>query len=251
MSRVQRWEQRSEIPLLFLAVAFLVAYAWPILNPRLDRSLSSFLDIVSWAVWAVFLVDFLIRLGLAEHRLAYARKHWYDVLVLALPMLRPLRLLRVLAFARLLSRTVTRSLAGRASIYMAGTAVAAVGLGALAVLDAEQEAQDANLTSIGDALWWATTTVTTVGYGDFYPVTLAGRLVAVALMLVGIGLIGSVTAAVAAWFVSSVQKPPEPDGVVGAAGLETSLASPGRPMGPQGEGQQDEPTQHPADHGDR
>lgn len=204
VSRVQRWERRNEVPLLLLAVAFLVAYAWPILDPRLSRSLESSLAVVSWAVWAAFALDFAARIALAEDRRTYAAQHWYDVALLALPMLRPLRLLRVLAFARVLSRTVTRSLAGRATLYVAGTAIASVCLGALAVLDAERGSPRATITSIEDALWWACTTVTTVGYGDFYPVTTMGRLVAVALMLVGIALIGSVTAAVAAWFVEQV-----------------------------------------------
>ena len=78
----------------------------------------------------------------------------------------------------------------------------AVGLGAIAVLDAEQDADGANITTFGDALWWASTTVTTVGYGDRFPVTTSGRLVAVALMLVGIAAIGAITAGVAAWLVS-------------------------------------------------
>lgn len=84
-------------------------------------------------------------------------------------------------------------------VYVSGAAALAVGLGALAVLDAEREAPSANITTFGDALWWASTTVTTVGYGDRFPVTGEGRLVAVALMVLGIGLVGAVTAAVASW----------------------------------------------------
>jgi voltage-gated potassium channel len=80
-----------------------------------------------------------------------------------------------------------------------------VGLGSLAILDAEQDAPHANITTFGDALWWAATTVTTVGYGDRFPVTTQGRFIAVALMAVGIGLVGAVTAAVAAWMVRQVQ----------------------------------------------
>jgi voltage-gated potassium channel len=91
------------------------------------------------------------------------------------------------------------------SAYVAGTALMALGLGALAVLDAEQDASGANITTFGDALWWSTTTVTTVGYGDLYPVTTTGRLVAVALMLVGIACIGAITAGVAAWLVAQVE----------------------------------------------
>lgn len=200
------WERRGEVPLLLLAVAFLVAYAWPILDPRLDRSLQDTLNALGWVLWAAFAIDFAARIWLAEERRRYVLQHWYDAALIALPMLRPLRLLRALAFARMLNRKAARGLAGRVMTYVVGTAVAACGLGALAVLEAEREAPDANITTFGDSLWWAATTVTTVGYGDHFPVTVTGRLVALALMIVGIAVVGSVTAAVAAWLVAHVDR---------------------------------------------
>ena len=120
-------------------------------------------------------------------------------------MLRPLRLLRLLAFARVLNRSAAGSLVGRVSTYVAGIAVMSLGLGALAILDAEQDAAGANIRTFGDALWWSATTVTTVGYGDHFPVTTTGRFVAVALMVVGIACIGAVTGGVAAWLVAQVE----------------------------------------------
>ena len=117
----------------------------------------------------------------------------------------PLRLLRLLAVVRILDRSAGASLAGRVLVYVSGAAAVAVGLGALSALDAEQDAPGANITTFGDALWWAATTVTTVGYGDRFPVTAEGRAVAVVLMLVGIGLVGSVTAAVTAWILARVE----------------------------------------------
>ncbi len=75
---------------------------------------------------------------------------------------------------------------------------------ALAVLDAEQNAPGSNITNIGDALWWAFATITTVGYGDFYPVTVLGRLIAAGLMIAGITMLGTVTAALASWFVEAL-----------------------------------------------
>jgi voltage-gated potassium channel len=87
-----------------------------------------------------------------------------------------------------------------------GVAVMAVGLGAVAVLDAERKAPRANIKSFGDALWWACSTVMTVGYGDRYPVTTEGRVIAVVLMVVGIGMVGVITASVATWMVSQVQR---------------------------------------------
>lgn len=205
MTPVQRWEKRAEIPLFLLAIAFLVAYAWPVLDPRLDPDLRTSLSIASWTVWVAFVVDFAVRLYLAGERRRYAISHWYDVALILLPMLRPLRLLRLLAFARVLNRSAAGSLVGKVSTYVGGTAVMALGLGALAVLDAEQDAPGANITTYGDALWWSATTVFTVGYGDRFPVTTSGRFVAVALMLVGIACIGAITAGVAAWLVAQVE----------------------------------------------
>ncbi|MEI2713388.1 MAG: hypothetical protein V9G04_08850 [Nocardioides sp.] len=114
MTRVERWERRAETPLLLLAVAFLVAYAWPVLDPRLSRDWRNVLTVLSWSVWAAFALDFAVRLYLAEgDRRRYAVAHWYDVALIALPMLRPLRLLRLLAFARVLNRSAAGSLVGQ------------------------------------------------------------------------------------------------------------------------------------------
>jgi voltage-gated potassium channel len=128
------------------------------------------------------------------------------VALIALPMLRPLRVLRLLAFARILNRSAAGSLVGQVTTYVIGAAIAAVGLGSLAILDAEQNGPGANIMSSGDALWWCCETVTTVGYGDRYPVATEGRLIAVALMIVGISMMGAVTAAVAAWMVKQVEQ---------------------------------------------
>ncbi len=162
-------------------------------------------------MWVAFTVDFIIRLALSDQRRSYALHHWYDVVLIAAPMFRPLRLLRLLAFARILNRSAVGGLAGKVAVYVAGAAVFAVGLGALAVLDVERNAPDANITTAGDALWWACTTVTTVGYGDHFPVTTQGRFIAVALMLVGIAVVGSLTAVIATWLIDNVQHPDPQD----------------------------------------
>jgi len=126
------------------------------------------------------------------------------VILVSVPLLRPLRLLRLIALLRMLNRSAVGGLAGRAVTYVTGFAVLAAALSSLAILDADRRTADSNITTFGDALWWSATTVTTVGYGDRFPVTSEGRLIAVALMIVGISLIGVITASVAAWFVSRV-----------------------------------------------
>ena len=211
MSKVERWERRADVPLMLLAVAFLIAYAWPVLDPRMEAGTRSFLQVVSWTVWAAFIADFAIRIALTEERGAYALRHWYDIALVLLPMIRPLRLLRLIAVVRILDRAVADSFAGKTLVYVAGASGLATGLAALAVLDAERGAPNANIDTFGDSLWWAAVTVTSVGYGDQYPVTTEGRVVAVMLMVVGIGMVGTVMASVATWMLERTSAPDPTD----------------------------------------
>ncbi len=200
----QEYERVTQWPLVGLAVLFVVAYAWRVLGVGLPSWASTLLDAVTLVVWPVFLLDYLVRLGLAEHRWAFVRRNWIDGLAVLLPLLRPLRVLSLVRVARVIDRRLTSSLHGRVAGYVTATSSLVVFMAALAVLDAERGAPDATIAGFPDAVWWALTTITTVGYGDEYPVTAEGRFVAVLLMVAGIALLGVVTAAVAAWFVNRV-----------------------------------------------
>lgn len=104
----------------------------------------------------------------------------------------------------MLLRTAGHSLRGKIATYTGGSAVLVIRVAALAVLNAERHAAGASITDFPKALWWAFVTVTTVGYGDLSPVTTTGRVVAVALMIGGIAVLGVVTATLASWIVSGV-----------------------------------------------
>jgi voltage-gated potassium channel len=205
MTHLQRWERRSELPLAVVAGVFLAGYAWPILEPGLDHSVKRGCEYVVYAAWAMFAVDYLVRVCLADHRWHFVTRHVLDLAAVALPVLRPLRLLRLVALIRVLNRKATYSLHGRVATYVGCSAALVIFLAALAVLDAERGRPDSNIETFPDALWWSATTVTTVGYGDRFPVTRDGRLVAIGLMLAGIALIGTVTAAIASWLVARVR----------------------------------------------
>lgn len=180
------------------SLVFLAAYAWPILDPDLPRGTRALCATVLGVIWLVFVADYLIRLFLAEQRWTFVRTHLVDLASVAVPALRPLQLLRVL---RILDRKIGETLRGRVSMYVGITSGLVVVIASLAVLGAEQKDPDATITAIDDAAWWCITTMTTVGYGDLYPVTGTGRLVAAALMVFGIGLLGIVTASMASYFV--------------------------------------------------
>ena len=202
---MQSWEKRTEWPLAFAAVVFLVAYAWPILQPDLGSSWVGLCKILTWLVWLAFALDYIVRLTLSENRGRWFVHHLFDLVVLALPLLRPLRLLRLVVLLRTLSRSAAGGLRGRVAIYVAGGSVLLALVAALAVLDAERGHSGSNIVDFKDALWWACTTMTTVGYGDRYPVTETGRLVGVLLMVGGIALLGTVTATFASWLVQAVE----------------------------------------------
>jgi voltage-gated potassium channel len=169
------------------------------LPPALVRACS----IANIAIWIGFGVDYLVRLTLAPSKRRLLRTHILDLVVLILPLLRPLRALRVVTALARMNRA-SLSFRGQTTTYVVG-AVALLGfVGALAVLDAERNSENANISSFGDALWWASTTITTVGYGDRFPTTTEGRIAGVALMIGGIALVGTITAALASWFVEHI-----------------------------------------------
>uniref|UniRef100_UPI00037C176A potassium channel family protein n=1 Tax=Nocardiopsis chromatogenes TaxID=280239 RepID=UPI00037C176A len=130
------------------------------------------------------------------------RRNWFDLVVIVLPVLRPLRLVQVILVLGFINKRARMVTLRRSVAWYAGAgAVLLVVCAALAVLDAERGAPGAVITDFPEALWWAATTVTTVGYGDFYPVTLWGRVVAIVLFTAGIALLGVVTGTLASWFV--------------------------------------------------
>ena len=202
----ERWEEAVDWPLTLVAIAFLVAYAWPILDPGLSESASRLCGWVVVITWALFAIDYLVRFALSRERLRFVTHNMGDLLVVALPVLRPLRLLRLVTLLSVLNRYAGDSLRGRVGVYVGGAASLVIFVAALAALDAERENPDANITSFGDALWWAITTVTTVGYGDTFPTTTTGRFIAAGLMLAGIALLGVVTASIATWLIERVRQ---------------------------------------------
>lgn len=204
-ARGARWQQRSEVPLAVAAVLFLAAYAWPILQPGVSHPVRRGCELVVYGVWALFALDYLTRLVFAERRWTFFWRNLLDLASIALPVLRPLRLLRLVALVRVLNRRATSSLHGRVAVYVGSSATLIIFVAALAILDAERGHRGSNINSFGDALCWSATTVMTVGYGDRYPVTVTGRLVAVGLMVGGITLLGIVTASIATWLLGQVR----------------------------------------------
>ncbi|MGW7818081.1 potassium channel family protein [Streptomyces puniciscabiei] len=201
-----RWERHTQRPLLALAVAFAVAYAVPIVDNPASRSLTFVCTGTEWVVWAAFAVDYLMRLALAPRRREFVRTHWMDLCAVVLPLLQPLRLLRMVSTLLLVGRRARMASQIRLTTYVGGAVIGLLMFGSLAVLSVERDSPNGNIRTLGDAVWWSFTTMTTVGYGDHAPTTGLGRMIAVGLMLSGIALLGVVTANIAAWFIARFEK---------------------------------------------
>jgi len=197
-----RWEQRTQRPLLALALLFAVAYAVPIVDNPADPTLALACTVTEWVVWGAFATDYLVRLAIAPCRREFVRTHWLDLGAVVLPVLQPLRLLRMVSTLLLVGRRARMASQIQLTTYVAGAVVGLLMFGSLAVLSVERESPNGNIKTLGDALWWSFTTMTTVGYGDHAPTTGLGRILAVGLMLSGIALLGVVTANIAAWFIA-------------------------------------------------
>ena len=187
------------------AIVFLVAYSCQVLIQPTGAA-DRWLQIIEWITWAAFVVDYLVRFGLAPDRGRWFVRHLLDLAVVLLPVLRPLRLLRLVALLAVFQRAAGSSLRGRVVTYALGSTAVLIYVAALAVLEAERHADTATIRTFGTAVWWAFTTITTVGYGDEVPVTPTGRVIAVALMIGGIALLGTITATIASWLVEQVSE---------------------------------------------
>jgi voltage-gated potassium channel len=208
VTQQQRWIERTEWPLALAGVAFVICYAVEVLVQPGGAS-RDLLEGVIFITWVAFVVDYLVRLALAEERPRWFLRHLPDLLIVALPVLRPLRLLRLLAVLAVLHRVAGQAIRGRVLAYTVFACLMLIFVASLAILDSERGSSEATIRTFGDALWWSITTVTTIGYGDYSPTTVTGRMIAVGLMIGGISLIGVVTASIATWIVERVNETDE------------------------------------------
>ena len=196
-------EAVTRYPLVILGVAWMVI-AIVVLTSDLNGSASTALVVTLFVLWAIALVEYVVRLLITPDRRGYLKRRWVEPATVVVPPLQGWHFFGMEKMSLLIYEGELRaeSILKHHSLFR--VLIAAAGtlfLGAWAVLLFEEKAKGSNIHSYPDALWWAIVTVTTVGYGDRFPVSAGGRAVAVILMLVGIGLIGVLTATVASVFV--------------------------------------------------
>lgn len=195
--------------LTVLALAFLFAFSYPAFVTDVSDSMNQYLSLIQWVSWFGFAIDLIYGLYKAESKKTYLKKHPLEIASVLLPFLRPLRLMRVISFGGLAIQRVAVGRQFAITLKVLLTSIFIAYISAVQITITERTVEGSNIKNFGDGIWWAITTVTTVGYGDRYPTTSQGKVMAVGLMIMGISLMGVVTASVAAWFVKMSQEEPE------------------------------------------
>lgn len=201
---------------------FLAAYSVLVIVEPPDPY-AAVLALVMASTWLAFGVDYIVKLLLAPRPGRWFIRHPMDLFMVVFPVARPLRLLRPFKLRQVMDRAPGTAIRSRVMAYVLVSAILLVYTVALSVLYFERGAPNANITTMGDSLWWAVVTITTIGYGDYYPVTVPGRWAATALMVGGFAALGMVTAALSSWLVESVaaatNKRTKPDDPIGSEEL--------------------------------
>src|SRR5687768_8583712 len=199
--------------LCIYALAVLAADA----TVRLRPEVKAVFEYADYAVCAIFFIDFFVSLWAAPNRWQYfVTWGWIDLLS-SIPALdvarwgrlarvvRVFRVLRGLRATRLVTTVVFRRRAENSFLTASVVTILLIVFCSVAILQFESSSES-NIRTAGDAIWWALTTITTVGYGDRYPVTAEGRCVAVVLMGAGVGLFSIFSGILAAWFIAPETK---------------------------------------------
>jgi voltage-gated potassium channel len=196
-------ERITKYPMAVLGIAWLVV-AIVIGTANVTGTAPAVLVGTLFALWVILLAEYLVRLVVSPDRRGYLKRRWVEPVTVVVPPLQGWHVIGIEKMCLLLHEGGLRVSAVLKHHSLFRVLIAAAGtlfIGSWLVLIFEENAKGSNIHNYPDALWWAIVTVTTVGYGDRYPATEGGRAVAVVLMLVGIGLIGVLTATVASVFV--------------------------------------------------
>lgn len=194
------WEERSSTPMFVASVLYLLAFAAPIMSTRIQEPYDAYLNIIQMILWGLFAADYCIRLYLAPRRLYFIT---HNLMNLAIVLLPAWRIVSFLAMIHLTANRQYKRLSELAMKLFGYTAIFII-MFALAIYSVESSEPGSMIRDLPTAYWWTFTTLATVGYGDVYPITGIGRVIAVVVMLYGVGLVAVATGALASWIIEKI-----------------------------------------------
>ena len=194
------WEERSSRPMFVASVLYLLAFAAPIMSTRIQEPYDGYLNILQLILWGLFAADYCIRLYLAPRRLYFITHNLMNLAIVLLPAW------RIVSFLAMIYMTANRQYKrlSELAVKLFGYTAIFIIMFALAIYSVESSESGAMIRDLPTAYWWTFTTLATVGYGDVYPVTGIGRVIAVVVMLYGVGMVAVATGALASWIIEKI-----------------------------------------------
>ena len=194
------WEERSSRPMFVASVLYLLAFAAPIMSTRIQEPYDGYLNIIQMILWGLFAADYCIRLYLAPRRLYFITHNLMNLAIVLLPAW------RIVSFLAMIYMTANRQYKrlSELAVKLFGYTAIFIIMFALAIYSVESSEPGAMIRDLPTAYWWTFTTLATVGYGDVYPVTGIGRVIAVVVMLYGVGMVAVATGALASWIIEKI-----------------------------------------------
>ena len=194
------WEDRTSTPMFVASVLYLLAFAAPIMSTRIQEPYDGYLNIIQMILWGLFAADYCVRLYLAPRRLYFITHNLMNLAIVLLPAW------RIVSFLAMIHLTANRQYMRLSELGMKlfGYTAIFIIMFALSIYSVESSEPGAMIRDLPTAYWWMFTTLATVGYGDVYPVTGIGRVIAVIVMLYGGGLVAVATGALASWIIEKI-----------------------------------------------
>ncbi|TLS76163.1 ion transporter [Photobacterium damselae] len=205
-------EQITSFQLAVLMLSLFVVISLTVeLIFKLPPEILKILIYVDTFICVIFFIDFVQQYRAAPSKLEYMKWGWLD-LISCIPLMemnqfarliRVFRLIRAIKSISMISHAINENKASTSLHFMVVTSLMMMVFGSIYILYLEKDMPGANIHTAGDSFWWTFVTITTVGYGDFFPVTLEGRIVAIVLITTGVGMFGSFTAVLASWIMDT------------------------------------------------
>ena len=196
---LKQWQNQMAKPTLVFSLIYTISFIYPVYvypSPLIIQEICRWTNHI---VWAIFLLDYLVMFKLAPNKKKFVSTHIFELILVALPFVRMLRPLRAVVFIGQAGFRSRRQLLRNIWWVVSVASLLMIIIMGAAILDIERSVPNSNIKTPSDAIWWAFVTITTVGYGDKYPVSTEGRLVAGFLIVFGVIMLATITGALAAW----------------------------------------------------
>lgn len=199
--RYLRWEELTIWPMFILSLLFVVISVLLVANPaEISSTAKHYMSMTIPFLWAIFIADYIVRLAISANKKEFFLTHFFELLSLAVPYLRPFLIIRYFWRLSYFHRRGSSGMRAKTIISASLFTLFFTYTLSTAVWLVERGTPKANILNWGDAIWWGFTTISTVGYGDFYPITGWGRFLAVLLMAGGLFVLGVTSATVISAF---------------------------------------------------